>query len=53
LSCSSTADLTKEHLEERDIKYIYFHFHLDGKEYFDDLGAEEIQCDFQASAADS
>ena len=31
LSCSSTADLTKEHLEERDIKYIYFHFHLTEK----------------------
>jgi len=38
ISCCSTADLTKEHLEERDIKYIYFHFHLDGKEYYDDLG---------------
>ena len=49
LSCSSTADLTKEHLEERDIKYIYFHFHLDGKEYFDDLGQTISFKDFYAA----
>ena len=38
LSCCSTADLTKEHFENRDIKYIYFHYYLDGVEYPDDLG---------------
>lgn len=38
LSCCSTADLTKEHFEDRDIHYICFHFELDGKEYTDDLG---------------
>ena len=38
LSCCSTADLTKEHFEKRNIKYICFHFYLDGKEYSDDLG---------------
>lgn len=38
LSCCSTADLSKEHLESRDINYICFHFMLDGKEYPDDLG---------------
>lgn len=38
LSCCSTADLTKEHFEKRDIKYIYFHYYLDGVEYPDDLG---------------
>lgn len=38
LSCCSTADLTKEHFEARDIKYIYSHYALDGKEYPDDLG---------------
>ncbi|MCM1386632.1 MAG: DegV family protein [Bacillus sp. (in: Bacteria)] len=38
LSCSSTADLSKEYFEKRDIHYICFHFELDGKEYLDDLG---------------
>ncbi len=38
LSCCSTADLTKEHFEKRDIKYICFHLEIDGKEYLDDLG---------------
>lgn len=38
LSCGSTADLTKEHFQARNIKYVCFHFELDGKEYIDDLG---------------
>ncbi len=38
LSCSSTADLTREHFENRDISYICFHYYLDGVEYPDDLG---------------
>ncbi len=38
LSCCSTADLTKEHFEDRKIQYICFHYFLDGKQYPDDLG---------------
>lgn len=38
LSCSSTADLSKEHFHKRNIQYICFHFELGGKEYLDDLG---------------
>lgn len=38
LSCCSTADLSKEHFEARDIHYICFHYYLDGKQYPDDLG---------------
>jgi DegV family protein with EDD domain len=38
LSCCSTADLSKAHFEERGIRYICFHFALDGVEYMDDLG---------------
>ena len=38
LSCCSTADLTKEHFENRDIHYICFHYKLDGVDYTDDLG---------------
>ena len=38
ISCCSTADLSKEHFEKRDIKYICFHYELDGVSYPDDLG---------------
>lgn len=38
ISCCSTADLSKEHFEERDIKYIFFHYYLNGVAYPDDLG---------------
>lgn len=38
LSCCSTADLTKEQLQDRGIKYVCFHYELDGKQYMDDLG---------------
>ena len=38
LSCCSTADLSKEHFERRDISYICFHFTLNGVVYEDDLG---------------
>ncbi len=38
LSCCSTADLSKEHFNARNIEYICFHYSLNGKEYPDDLG---------------
>lgn len=38
ISCCSTADLGKEHFAKRDIRYICFHFELDGVPYRDDLG---------------
>lgn len=38
LSCCSTADLSKERLQKRNIQYLCFHFTLGGKEYPDDLG---------------
>ena len=38
LSCCSPADLKKEHFERRDIRYICFHYELDGISYPDDLG---------------
>lgn len=38
LSCCSTADLSREHFEERGINYICFHYAIDGVEYPDDLG---------------
>ncbi len=38
ISCCSTADITKEHLEQIGVSYICFHFILDGKDYADDFG---------------
>lgn len=38
LSCCSTADVTRELLENRDIKYIYFNYYLDGEPLKDDFG---------------
>lgn len=49
ISTCSTADLTKEHFEERDIKYICFHYFLNEKEYRDDLGQSLSFDDFYAA----
>ena len=38
LSCCSTADLSEQHFQERDIHYLCFHYMLNGKSYSDDLG---------------
>lgn len=38
ISCCSTADLSKDHFDAIDVKYICFHFELDGKQYEDNLG---------------
>ena len=37
ISCCSTADVTKEYLEEKDVKYICFHYYMDDVEFRDDL----------------
>ena len=38
LSCCSTADLSAELMEAREIHYICFHYEVDGTTYPDDLG---------------
>lgn len=38
LSCGSTADLTREQMKKRDIRYVCFHFMLDGQDFADDMG---------------
>lgn len=38
ISCCSTVDLKKEHLDSINVSYICFHYTLDGVEYPDDLG---------------
>lgn len=39
LSCCSTVDVTREWLESRDIKYLYFNYYLNGEVCKDDFGA--------------
>ena len=39
LSCCSTADVTREWLESRDIEYLYFNYYLNGEMCKDDFGA--------------
>lgn len=38
ISTCTTADMSKEKFESRDIKYACFHFEMDGVSYIDDLG---------------
>ncbi|NCB52705.1 MAG: DegV family protein [Clostridia bacterium] len=38
ITCCSTADLSKEHLEKRGISYVCYHYNIAGIEYPDDLG---------------
>lgn len=52
LTCCSTADLSKEHFEAIDVKYVCFHFNMDGKEYPDDLGQSMPFAEFYKRIAD-
>ena len=52
LSCCSTADLSKAHLESRNISYICFHYTLDGKDCKDDLGQSMSFSDFYQAMRD-
>jgi DegV family protein with EDD domain len=51
LSCCSTADLTAEDFKKRDIRYVCFHFSIDGKDYPDDLGISYPFKNFYADMA--
>ena len=51
LSCGSTADLTRERFESRDIRYICFHYQLDGVDRADDLGQTMSMREFYAAMA--
>lgn len=52
LSCCSTADLSKEHFHKRDIRYVCFHFEIDGVSYPDDLGESMEFHEFYKKMAD-
>lgn len=51
LSCCSTADLTREHFERRDVRFICFHYFLNGTQYPDDFGQTVSFRDFYAAMA--
>ena len=38
VSCCSTADMPRSYYEERDIKFVCFHYTMDDVEYLDDMG---------------
>ncbi len=52
LSCCSTVDLSKEHLENREIEYTCFHYQLGDKEYVDDLYQSLSAEEFYKAMAD-
>ncbi|MGI6220796.1 MAG: DegV family protein [Coriobacteriales bacterium] len=52
ISCCSTADMREEQFRELDIKVIFFHFSLDGKQYDDDLGKSIPYEDFYRMMAE-
>ena len=38
ITCCSTADMSRDFFQSRNVQVEYFHFTIDGKEYDDDLG---------------
>ena len=46
ISCCSTADLSAEHFQQRNMHYIPFHFSLNDVTYPDDLGRSMTSTDF-------
>ena len=49
ISGCSIADLNEKHFRERDIRYVCFHYALDGVQYMDDLGKTMSLDDFYAA----
>lgn len=52
ISCCSTADLTQEQFDEKNIKFLLFNFEIDGKQYKDDLGVSMPFPDFYKAMTD-
>ncbi len=48
LSCCSTVDLTRDWLDSRDIKYLFFNYELGGEPYKDDFGQSIAPADLYA-----
>ncbi len=52
ISCCSTADVTAEFLQEKNIEHICFHYYLDDKPYVDDLFKSISPKDFYQAMVD-
>lgn len=52
LSCCSTVDLSKEHLESLNVSYICFHYSINGVNYKDDLWQSVSAEDFYKAMTD-
>ncbi len=52
ITCCSTVDLSKEHLEDKNIEYIPFHYYLDEKGYDDDLFTSLSPSEFYKALTD-
>ena len=52
ISCCSTADLSREHFEKRDLHFICFHFSLNQNQYLDDLGRSMPFAEFYQAMRD-
>ena len=46
ITCSTTCDLTKEHLEKNNNQYVHFSFYINDKKYLDDFYSEVSKSDF-------
>lgn len=45
VTCCSTADVSEQYLQSRDIKYVYFNYELDGVQCKDDFGRTNAPAD--------
>ncbi len=52
ISCCTSADLSEEYLQKRNISYICMHYELDGNIYPDDLGKTMSYADFYQAMVD-
>jgi len=51
ITCCSTVDLAREHLEKRNVPFVCFRFNMDGVDYLDDLGQTMPLSDFYKKTA--
>lgn len=52
LSCCSVVDLSPEYTAKRSISFIPLHYFINGREYFDDMGATVSSADFYQAMVD-
>lgn len=52
LTCSSTVDMPRAYLLDREIPYLCYHYIIDGQEYPDDLGVTVPLAEFYKKIAD-